>query len=213
MTPNRDVLLRHLWSARFQEGTNYVTDDAGCCHWTASRNAAGYGICGDIDGERLAHRISFATVHGPIPDERHIHHKCEVKDCINPDHLEMLTPTEHRSLHGQADSTLTWDDVRAIRAANKAGVGIYAQAEIYGLRISTLQKLIAGETWLDADYVPGVERACGECGAAFVTTKVSKRFCRKKCRDLFNGRRTGRRARGQNPDGSETRGYPKRKAA
>lgn len=38
------------------------------------------------------------------PKGMHIHHTCEVKHCVNPDHLQMLTPGEHnketRRLHG-----------------------------------------------------------------------------------------------------------------
>lgn len=33
--------------------------------------------------------------HGKIPDGYHVHHLCNVRDCVNPKHLIAVTPTEH----------------------------------------------------------------------------------------------------------------------
>lgn len=205
MIPDSQALIRPKKRQRILEPVrDWVVDPAtGCWEWQNYRGHHGYARC--TNGP--AHREVWRQAGRLLADEDHLHHRCENRGCVNPDHMEPKAPTPHLTDHRQADSTLTWDDVRAIRAANKAGIGIYVQAETYGLRISTLQKLIAGETWVDPNYVPGVERACDECGETFRTTKVTKRFCRKKCRDLFNGRRTGRRIRGQALDGSETRSY------
>lgn len=208
---NRASLLRQP-CAQFTEGVDYRVTEDGCWEWLGGFDGKGYGRVYSRGHDQKAHRESYIRAIGSIPVGWHIHHKCENKACIRPDHLEALGHSAHLTLHKQIDSTLTWDDVHAIRDANKAGVGIYEQAERYGLRISTLQKLIAGETWIDPDYVPGAERECPECGETFRTTHVAKRFCCVAHRSTWNSRRTGRRSRGQAPDGSQTRGYSKRAA-
>jgi hypothetical protein len=36
---------------------------------------------------------------GPIPPGYHIHHTCENPACIEPSHLEAVTPRQHREAH------------------------------------------------------------------------------------------------------------------
>lgn len=48
-----------------------------------------------------AHRVIWEQTHGPIPDGYHVHHVCGTKACINIEHLELHTASEHRSLHSR----------------------------------------------------------------------------------------------------------------
>jgi len=79
----------------FEEDTNYTIDDHGCWLWSHKLNRQGYGI---FSGS-LAHRIYYQKFSGSIRDEYHIHHRCEVKACINPDHLESLSASAHAKAH------------------------------------------------------------------------------------------------------------------
>jgi hypothetical protein len=36
---------------------------------------------------------------GPIPPGNHVHHTCGNGWCIEPSHLEAVTPTQHRDAH------------------------------------------------------------------------------------------------------------------
>lgn len=46
------------------------------------------------------HRLVFDALNPDIDiTDMHVHHKCHTKGCINPAHLEALTPSEHMSLH------------------------------------------------------------------------------------------------------------------
>jgi hypothetical protein len=44
-------------------------------------------------------------VNGPIPDGHHIHHICENKGCVRPDHLEAIPEFRHRSERGFSAET------------------------------------------------------------------------------------------------------------
>ena len=62
-----------------------------CWLWTACRDYAGYGR---ID-QTLAHRAMWEEFIGPMPPKMTIHHKCAVKACCNPMHLEVVTQGEN----------------------------------------------------------------------------------------------------------------------
>ena len=40
-------------------------------------------------------RVAYEMVVGPIPDGLQIDHLCRVRNCVNPDHLEPVTPREN----------------------------------------------------------------------------------------------------------------------
>lgn len=64
--------------------------DSGCWEWTGAVASTGYGTL----GPRLAHRVVYEAVVGPIPDGLVIDHLCDNRRCVNPDHLD---PTTHQA--------------------------------------------------------------------------------------------------------------------
>ena len=48
-----------------------------------------------------AHRWSYEKFNGPLLRGYHIHHVCQNPLCVNPRHLEQLTPKEHSSQHSK----------------------------------------------------------------------------------------------------------------
>lgn len=80
---------------------------AACWPWQASRTPSGYGRFGDRatqGGWRVAHRVAYQLVVGPIPEDMELDHTCHNRDvscpggsechhrrCVNPAHLDPVT--------------------------------------------------------------------------------------------------------------------------
>jgi len=72
---------------------------AGCWEWQGHVTARGYGRL-MLDGRKVyAHRVLLALRGTAIPAGYHVHHACRNTRCVNPDHLEILAPVEHRARH------------------------------------------------------------------------------------------------------------------
>src|SRR5882762_8237003 len=67
-----------------------------CWPWLGyTRKDGRYGLF-HVKGVPIdAHRCSFIIVKGEIPVGMYIHHICQNKLCVNPKHLEAVTPEEH----------------------------------------------------------------------------------------------------------------------
>lgn len=70
-------------------------DPVACWLWPGAIDEWGYGR----QANRLAHREAYRKLRGEIPPNRQLHHICGNPSCVNPAHLQVVTPAEHRRLH------------------------------------------------------------------------------------------------------------------
>ncbi len=75
-------------------------DARGCWLWRGQIDRHGYGQISVGNLTKQAHRVSFEAFRGPIPDGLDIDHKCRVRHCVNPKHMEPV-PRRVNILRGQ----------------------------------------------------------------------------------------------------------------
>lgn len=78
----------------------YTVTENGCWNWNGARvNSWGHGSMRVKGKHYLAHRWYYQQLRGDIPEGMHIHHECRNASCVNPDHMMLITPSEHARLH------------------------------------------------------------------------------------------------------------------
>lgn len=77
--------------------------NSGCWLWLGGANRDGYGHFKKEHGSRLnkkmmtAHRAAIVLTRGDIPSSAYVLHKCDVRLCCNPEHLEI--GNQHKNMN------------------------------------------------------------------------------------------------------------------
>ena len=80
-----------------------VIDDSGCWSWIGPTTKWNYGRFSMKHVRYPAHRVMYTLFNGLVPSDMHMDHLCRNPRCVNPSHLEIVTPKENvqRGLKGR----------------------------------------------------------------------------------------------------------------
>ena len=83
-----------------------IVKSEGCWEYDGYRYR-GYGKFGITSTKTvLAHRYAYELWVGPIPEGHLLHHRCENKACVRPDHLEPQPRGAHEREHARRRGTV-----------------------------------------------------------------------------------------------------------
>lgn len=130
-----------------------------CWIWKGSKFTSGYGDLSFFPSERRAHRASWVIHYGKIPKGLHVLHKCDVKDCVNPEHLFLGTHRENMqdmvrkgrrpkifgTRHGM--SKLTEKDILNIRALDKKSISRLEISKQFNITKENVGYIVRRVTW------------------------------------------------------------------
>lgn len=121
--------------------------------WLGACTASGYGHL-KIDGVQVSvHRYSWELHYGPIPEGLFVCHKCDVRNCLRPDHLFLGTAKDNmqdalrkgKLNHG---TKLNIDKVRAIRVLiEHGGMTNKEIGDLFDVERETITCIRSGRTW------------------------------------------------------------------
>lgn len=95
--PRRGAGLQPMSGKMMKEKERFMNlvipiPESGCWIWAGAINWKGYGRFWLSGKLKSAHRISYEWFIGEIPKGLQIDHLCRVRCCVNPNHLEPVTP-------------------------------------------------------------------------------------------------------------------------
>lgn len=134
-------------------------DEVGCWIWMAAKNSQGYGAFRIVHEKLIsAHHAAYLLFVGPIPDGQVIRHRCDIKLCVNPEHLLVGTfgdnnmDAVNRDRHKRIGRKLTQEQAEMVKRSRSLGVGFLAG--VLNVSSSTIERIWLGKTYNAATVVP-----------------------------------------------------------
>jgi hypothetical protein len=143
---------------RFLSKVSTEPDENGCLIWLTGRFESGYGQFW-LKGKNVkAHRIAWEIEHGPIYDGLLVLHKCDVKWCVNVQHLYLGTAQDNvidrimrgGQAYGERHHNSIISDREAAEILYLALEGQLTQreiADIYGVCLRRVEDIRGGRAW------------------------------------------------------------------
>lgn len=127
-----------------------VSENDGCTVWKGRINRNGYGRICFLGKQESVHRVIYSYKKGPIPNGMQVLHRCDVRCCINVDHLFLGTNDDNvadKVAKGRTASKLKASDVLRIKLLLSKG-RLHAEiAKRFQVDQSTISRIGSGKRW------------------------------------------------------------------
>lgn len=125
----------------------------GCWEWQAGKHKFGYGMFGLET--KVPHQYPIVTAHtyvykkyvGPIPEGLELDHLCRNPSCVNPLHLEPVTPHENKR-RGVSPIMLNFNKTHCIRGHELSGANVYVNPNTNGRYCRACRKIREGKAYV-----------------------------------------------------------------
>ena len=152
-----DAMKRLPFSERFW---GYVKKTDTCWLWNGYKSKGGYGRIKNNRRFHFAHRVSWEFVNGKIPNGLLVLHKCDVRNCVNPDHLFLGTHADNnhdmyakgrgrgaRSGEAHHNAKLNEKQIAEIRSLRSNGLTLKEIADVYGINFRHVSRIVNFQRW------------------------------------------------------------------
>lgn len=160
------MAMKKTLEERIEQYAQYVLP-SGCLIWTGYTDIYGYAIAHFKDGKvkknLKVHRLVYEQANGKIPDGMLVCHRCDVRSCINPDHLFVGTHADNildmwakkrwkpsaQDNNGERNpnSKLSSSDVVQIIQMKASGIKAKHLSELFGVDKTQIYKICSGKAW------------------------------------------------------------------
>lgn len=142
-----------------------IDPKTGCWNWTGCIQSNGYARVRANGKSMGAHRASYMSFVGPIPEGHDVCHKCDNRSCVNPDHLFTGTRLDNmkdcvskgRQAKGDALPDLRGENthlsklkekaVLEIRRLGKAGINTKELSAQFSVSVDNIRRILRRNTW------------------------------------------------------------------
>jgi hypothetical protein len=147
--------------------------------WQRFKDRDGYGLVTILNNQLRAHRASYMAYNKKFIDtDVVVRHMCNIKDCVNPKHLDIGTHKENA-----ADKILA--GTAPIGEKNPAStITAYTAKIIYISKILGLEQKVRAELFnISASIISRIER---QISWKSITTKIDKTTCINELREFIS---------------------------
>lgn len=132
-----------------------------CWIWSGSVDGSNYGILSVVGEHWRVHRFSYYLYNGRLKRNIQVLHKCDVSNCVNPEHLftgtqadnikDMVSKNRHRGGPvGELNHASKLTNKQAQEILSKYKPYVYSSTRLgreYGVSHEVILSLVKGRTW------------------------------------------------------------------